>query len=111
MLTVHFSFILELYFIKGRGDDTGSGGVWLMHLVYVARHLEVGVVSGEQSRAGREKYDTQQEEESHNRIPAEDDFQLAAVQLAPVRQAHDALLVASQVLCVHIHLVFLVEVS
>lgn len=73
-----------------------------MHLVYVARQLEVGVVSGEQSRAGRGKYDTRQEEESHNWIPAEDNFQLATVQLAPVRQAHDALLVASQVLRVHI---------
>lgn len=28
----------------------GIGGVWHMHLVYVARQLDVGVVSGEQGR-------------------------------------------------------------
>lgn len=37
-----------------------------MHLVYVARQLEVGVVLGERGRAGRENYDMQQEKrESH----------------------------------------------
>lgn len=38
-----------------------GGGVWHMHLVYLARQLDVGVVSGVQGRAGRKNEDTQQE--------------------------------------------------
>lgn len=35
-----------------------------------------------------------EDDESHNWLPAEDDFQLATVELPSVGQAHDALLVA-----------------
>lgn len=38
----------------------GEGGVWHMHLVYVAQ-LNVGVVSGEEGKAGRENKDMQEE--------------------------------------------------
>lgn len=58
-------------------------------------------------RAGRGRqrkwwYTTREEEESHNWLPAEDNFQLATVELPSVRQAHDALLVARQILQVHL---------
>lgn len=55
-----------------------------------------------QGRQRKWRYTTREEEESHNWLPAEDDFQLAAVELPSVRQAHDALLVARQVLHVHL---------
>lgn len=58
-------------------------------------------------RAGRDRqrkwrYTTREKEESHNWLPAEDDFKLAAVELSAVGQAHDALLVARQALQVHL---------
>lgn len=65
----------------------------------------MGVVTGEQGGAGRENKERQQEREKHESgdgLPAQDDFQLAAVELPAVGQTHDALLVACQVL--HIHL-------
>ncbi|TNN71146.1 hypothetical protein EYF80_018666 [Liparis tanakae] len=67
----------------GMTGDGGGGtwGVWHMHLVYVAR-LDVGVVSGEQGGAGREKMKThnkREEGESNNGLPAEDDLQLATI--------------------------------
>lgn len=34
------------------GFRVGQGCAWHMHLVYVARQLEVAVVLGEQGRAG-----------------------------------------------------------
>lgn len=61
-------------------------GVWHMHLVYVARHLKMGEEG--------EKMKMQEWKKSHNWLPAEDNFQLATVELPSVRQAHDALLVA-----------------
>lgn len=60
MLTVHLSFILKF--------GEGRGGVWHMHLVYVARQLNVGVIMGEQGRAGRENEDTQQERRKSHTI-------------------------------------------
>lgn len=65
----------------------------------------MGVVTGEQGGAGRENEERQQEREKHESgdgLPAQDDFELAAVELPAVGQTHDALLVARQVL--HIHL-------
>lgn len=92
MLSVHSSFILKL-----------GGGVWHMHLVLRCQAAESGCGH---RRAGqgrqRKRYTTRVEEESHNRLPAEDNFQLTAVELPSIRQAHDALLVARQAL--HIHL-------
>lgn len=74
-----------------------------MHWVYVARQLEGGVVLGEQGGAGRENDDVQEKKrKSHNWLPAEDNLQLATVELPAVRQAHDALLVARQVRQVHL---------
>lgn len=51
-------------------------------------------------RTGRKRkgHNKSEEEESNNGLPAEDNFQLAAVELPCVGQAHDALLVARQVL-------------
>lgn len=53
-------------------------------------------------RQSKSWYATRNKQESHNWFPAEDDFQLAAVELPPVGEAHDALLVARQVLQVHL---------
>ena len=44
----------------------------------------------------------EEQEELQHWLPAEDYLQLAAVELAPVGQSHDALLVALQVLGVHL---------
>lgn len=50
------------------GREEGKGGVRHMHLVYVARQLEVGVVSRERGRASRENYDMQQERRKSHTI-------------------------------------------
>lgn len=87
---------------EGSWNDSGWG-VRYMHLVYAATQLEVGEVSGGgRGRQRKRWHATRGGEKSHNRLPAEDDFQLAAVELPSVGQAHDALLVARQVLQVHL---------
>lgn len=55
-------------------------------------------------QAEKTKRDSKREKntESGDGLPAQDDFELAAVELPAVGQTHDALLVARQVL--HIHL-------
>lgn len=55
-------------------------------------------------QAEKTKRDSKREEkhESGDGLPTQDDFELAAVELPAVGQTHDALLVAHQVL--HIHL-------
>lgn len=74
-----------------------------MHLVLCCQAAESGCGHRRAGRGRqRKRYTTREEEESHDRLPAEDNFQLATVELPSVRQAHDALLVARQVLQVHL---------
>lgn len=51
---------------------------------------------------GNEEKQTQSKSESGDWLPAQDDFQLAAVELSSVGQTHDALLVARQALHVYL---------
>lgn len=53
-------------------------------------------------RQRKRRETTTEQSESGDWLPAQDDFQLAAVELPSVGQAHDALLVARQAL--HIYL-------
>lgn len=91
-------------FLNGHGHWRSGEGVWHMHLVYVQPGSWKWAWS-QGKRVGRQRKwreTTTEQSELGDWLPAQDDFQLAAVELPSVGQAHDALLVARQAL--HIYL-------
>lgn len=86
------------------GHERTGEGVWHMHLVYVQPGSWKWAWS-QGKRVGRQmkwRETTTEKNESDDWLPAQDDLELAAVELPSVGQTHDALLVARQVLHVYL---------